>query len=133
MSIASGRAGLVSGSGSISPGRSRLISSAEGPASPPVSRIHERFSVCMEWSLPGPARPNSSFSFASASSNSFWYLSRHCVAVLPTIGAMVLHCVGINLARCSSFSSSAYKVMNQQTCRIIKGMMLKSPCSILFS
>ena len=34
-------------------------------------------------------------------------LSRHWVAVLPIIGAIVLHCVGISLARCSNFSSSS--------------------------
>lgn len=56
----------------------------------------------------GPPSPSSSFSLASASSSSFWYLSRHCVAVRPTIGAIVRHCVGINFARCRSFSSSSF-------------------------
>ena len=56
----------------------------------------------------GPPRPSSSFSLASASSSSFWYLSRHWVAVLPTMGAIVLHCVGISFARCSSLSSSSF-------------------------
>ena len=70
-----------------------LTSSALGAAASPPS---------------GPPRPSSSFSLASASSSNFWYLSKHCVAVLPTIGAIVLHCVGINLARCNSFSSSSF-------------------------
>ena len=33
--------------------------------------------------------------------------SRHCAAVLPTMGAIVLHCVGISLAKCNNFSSSS--------------------------
>lgn len=36
------------------------------------------------------------------------HLSRHWAAVLPTMGAMVRHWVGISLARCSSFSSSSF-------------------------
>jgi len=67
-------------------------------------------------SAPGPPSPSSSFSRASASSSSFWYLSRHCVAVRPTIGAIVRHCVGINFARCSSFSSSS---LDHSTLRIL--------------
>lgn len=35
------------------------------------------------------------------------HLSRHCAGVRPTMGAIVRHCVGISLARCSSFSSSS--------------------------
>jgi hypothetical protein len=35
------------------------------------------------------------------------HLSRHCAGVRPTMGAMVRHCVGMSLARCSSFSSSS--------------------------
>lgn len=35
------------------------------------------------------------------------YLSKHCAAVRPMIGAIVRHCVGISLAKCSSFSSSS--------------------------
>lgn len=35
------------------------------------------------------------------------YRSRHCAAVLPIIGAIVLHWVGISLAKCKSFSSSS--------------------------
>lgn len=58
-------------------------------------------------SAPGPPKPSSSLSRASASSSNFWYRSRHWVAVRPTMGAMVRHWVGINLARCSSFSSSS--------------------------
>ena len=111
MSMASGRAGLVSGSVSISPGLSLRTSSALGPASP------------------GPANPSSSFSFASASSNNFWYRSKHCVAVRPTIGAIVRHCVGINFARCNSFSSSVY-VTRCQRCKlaIIKDTYLRPLC-----
>ena len=40
------------------------------------------------------------------------YRSRHWAAVLPTIGAIVLHWVGISLARCSSFSSSYNQSIN---------------------
>ena len=76
----SGRAGLVSGSGSISPGRNRLTSSSF--FSPP---------------------PNS----LSASSNSRSYRSKHCAAVLPTNGAIVRHWQGYNLAKCNNFSSSS--------------------------
>lgn len=35
------------------------------------------------------------------------YLSRHWAAVRPTMGAMVLHWVGMSLAKWSSFSSSS--------------------------
>lgn len=35
------------------------------------------------------------------------YRSKHCAAVRPIIGAIVLHWVGISLAKCSSFSSSS--------------------------
>ena len=76
----SGRAGRVSGSGSISPGLKRRTSSS--CFSPP---------------------PNS----LSASSNSRSYRSKHWAAVLPTRGAMVRHWHGYNFAKCSNFSSSS--------------------------
>merc|ERR1719225_2225555 len=40
-------------------------------------------------------------------SNKCSYLSKHCAAVRPTMGAMVRHWVGISLAKCNSFSSSS--------------------------
>jgi hypothetical protein len=103
-----GLAGFVSGSGSVSPGLNFLMSSADGA----------------EASSPSPATPSSWLSRASASSSNLpqnqhhhgrvpairthaLYRSKHWVAVLPTIGAIVLHCVGINFARCSNFSSSS--------------------------
>mmetsp|Transcript_7123 Transcript_7123/g.12266 ORF Transcript_7123/g.12266 Transcript_7123/m.12266 type:complete len:232 (+) Transcript_7123:2304-2999(+) len=79
MSMASGLAGLDSGLGSISPGRSRRGSSAASYLS----------------------------SLLTAMSNSFSYRSKHWIGVRPTMGAMVRHCVGMSLARCSSFSSSS--------------------------
>mmetsp|Transcript_14021 Transcript_14021/g.37875 ORF Transcript_14021/g.37875 Transcript_14021/m.37875 type:complete len:206 (+) Transcript_14021:2102-2719(+) len=79
MSTASGRAGLDSGLGSISPGRRRLGSSAGSYLS----------------------------SLLTAISSNLSYRSRHCAGVRPTMGAMVRHCVGMSLAKCNSFSSSS--------------------------
>mmetsp|Transcript_6460 Transcript_6460/g.17869 ORF Transcript_6460/g.17869 Transcript_6460/m.17869 type:complete len:206 (-) Transcript_6460:2389-3006(-) len=76
ISTASGLAGLLSGWGSISPGRNLLASFT-------------------------------SSSIPDAISNNRSYRSKHCVAVRPTMGAIVRHCVGISLARCNSFSSSS--------------------------
>mmetsp|Transcript_8259 Transcript_8259/g.30467 ORF Transcript_8259/g.30467 Transcript_8259/m.30467 type:complete len:215 (+) Transcript_8259:1905-2549(+) len=79
ISTGSGRAGLLSGFGSISPGRNLLGSSAGSYDS----------------------------SLSQAASSSFSYLSKHWAGVRPTIGAIVRHCVGISLAKCNSFSSSS--------------------------
>mmetsp|Transcript_13589 Transcript_13589/g.32268 ORF Transcript_13589/g.32268 Transcript_13589/m.32268 type:complete len:274 (-) Transcript_13589:136-957(-) len=87
MSMGSGRAGLVSGWVSISPGRRRRASD------PPAA------------SSPTPASPPALA--AAASSRSRSYRSWHWAAVRPTSGPMVRHWAGISLARWRSFSSSA--------------------------
>lgn len=109
MSLGSGLAGFVSGFGSISPGLSLRGSSA---ASSPSSFF-------WAWSLEQVDKNinqlvSTDTLFASdechkypIAYSKYSYLSRHWAAVLPMIGAIVRHCVGINLARCSSFSSSS--------------------------
>lgn len=47
------------------------------------------------------------FCLLKATYKRYSYLSKHCAAVLPMIGAIVRHCVGINLAMCNNFSSSS--------------------------
>jgi len=73
ISMGSNLAGLVSGFGSIYPGLSLFKSSVSWPDFP--------------W----------------AWSSNFSYLSKHWVGVLPTNGAIVLHCEGNILVKCSNF------------------------------
>ena len=91
ISIGSGRAGFVSGWGSISPGRSLRADAASIPPSSP--------------SPPTPALPPPAA--MAASSNNRSYRSWHWPAVRPTNGPIVRHCAGINFAKCNNFSSSA--------------------------
>ena len=117
--MGSGLAGLVSGLGSISPGLSFLGSSARSPPS----------SFRWAWSSSASYLPGGRCKLSGARRQvsggrckvggarcqvsgdarvQVSHLSRHWAAVLPTMGAMVRHWVGISLARCSSFSSSSF-------------------------